>query len=177
MCDSAIRSPESTIRNRMSHRRFQAAQNQISHSEKFDNPLSLNNPVEPALQNVPQGRRKLARGNAPGKPSQSSPASRQGRPNWRPNPRSAENPRRREEVRGREKWFALPVPSRAEASIQISHSEKFDISHAQKGLAWVSQLTLYNASRPCTARRQPCIETVRRTEYRPSVGPVRRTAR
>ena len=32
------------------------------------------------------------------------------------------------------------------SGFQISHSEKFDKSHGQKGLALVSQLTLYNAS-------------------------------
>src|SRR5216683_5128674 len=42
--------------------------------------------------------------------------------------------------------FAHPLlPGIAE--LQISHSEKFDISLGQKGLAWMSQLTLYNASR------------------------------
>src|SRR5216683_1787548 len=42
--------------------------------------------------------------------------------------------------------FAHPLlPGIAE--LQISHSEKFDISLAQKGLAWMSQLTLYNAPR------------------------------
>src|SRR6266852_3268835 len=35
----------------------------------------------------------------------------------------------------------------------------------------MSQLTLYNASSPYTARRKPRRETVRRTEQRPSVGP------
>ena len=51
--------------------------NQMSHSEIFDNLLSLNDPVEPALQTSRQGHGKLASGNAPGNPSQSSPAPRQ----------------------------------------------------------------------------------------------------
>ena len=41
-----------------------------------------------------------------------------------------------------------PVAARSAAGLQISHSEKFDKPLAQKGLALVSQLTLYNAARP-----------------------------
>src|SRR5713101_3747075 len=41
----------------------------------------------------------------------------------------------------RPRWPCAPLPPR-----QISHSEKFDNSLAQKELTWVSQLTLYNAS-------------------------------
>src|SRR5216683_3087511 len=48
-----------------------------------------------------------------------------------------------------------PGPFRNRAGIQISHSEKFDISLAQKGLAWVSQLTLYNAPRSYGHSRAP----------------------
>src|SRR6266849_5019745 len=44
---------------------------------------------------------------------------------------------------GLHRWPCAPLPPR-----QISHSEKFDNSLAQKGLARVSQLTLYNAARP-----------------------------
>src|SRR6266436_3906687 len=47
------------------------APNQISHSEKFDNLLSLNDVAEPGSANVPQGHRRLARGNAPGLPPRS----------------------------------------------------------------------------------------------------------
>src|SRR5713226_530010 len=39
-------------------------------------------------------------------------------------------------------------PLQDRVGLQISHSEKFDNSHAQKDLAWVSQLTLYNGSSP-----------------------------
>jgi len=48
------------------------------HSEKFDNSLSCNDPVQPGPKNVQQGHRKLARRHIPGKPSQSSPTSRRG---------------------------------------------------------------------------------------------------
>src|SRR5713226_3435919 len=39
-------------------------QNQVSHSEKFDNSLQLNNFAEPDPQKSPQGHRKQARGKA-----------------------------------------------------------------------------------------------------------------
>src|SRR5713101_1898968 len=40
------------------------------------------------------------------------------------------------------------VAARSAPGLQISHSEKFDNSLGQKGLALMSQLTLYNASTP-----------------------------
>src|SRR6266699_3432482 len=58
------------------------APNQISHSEKFDNPLSLNDVAEPGSANVPHGHRS-SQGQRPWTPTQIPyPASRKGRRNW-----------------------------------------------------------------------------------------------
>src|SRR5712691_8417831 len=69
----------------------------------------------------------------------------------------------RGEIRAKTPLLSPPLSSRRGrrgrslrfVRLQISHSEKFDKPHAQKGLALVSQLTLYNAPGRVAARREP----------------------
>src|SRR5216683_2108607 len=115
---------------------------QISHSEKFD---------------IPHGQKRLAWVSQLTLYNASSRAPAAGPRLWaKPQPQRRRRPKRVGAVQrllacgpaaaGPADTAALRRgPLRDRVGLQISHSERFDNSHAQKGLTWVSQLTLYNA--------------------------------